>query len=122
MVDQKESIEQQVQKEMAEQAQKVAVALNYNIENPESAPLITALGKGKIADEIVRIAEENSIPLYEDHALANLLSKLELDTEVPPELYVLVAEVLAFVYKLDRMARKRESVEEQIQKREKGKS
>ena len=45
-----------------------------------------------------RIAEENKIPLYEDPELAKLLAKLELDTEIPSELYTLVAEVLFFVY------------------------
>ena len=116
MIDQQENIEEQIQSELEESSKKVAVALNYDINSPESAPLITAAGKGKIADEIVKIAEENNIPLYEDQTLANLLSKLELDTEVPPELYVLVAEVLSFVYRLDRMSSKRENLEEQISK------
>jgi flagellar biosynthesis protein len=70
--------------------------------------MILATGRGPIAEEIMRVAEENRIPLYEDPELADLLTKLELDTEVPPELYVLVAEVLFFVYQLDRMAEKRE--------------
>jgi len=100
-------------------SRKAAVALNYDIEKPESAPIITALGKGKIADEIIKIAQDNNIPLYEDRALVNLLSKLELDTEVPPELYVLVAEVLAFVYRLDRMSSKREIIESKINKNKK---
>jgi flagellar biosynthesis protein len=108
MPENSENIEQQIQKEIESRGRKIAVALNYNTDKPESAPLITATGKGKLAEEIIRIAEENHVPLYEDRSLA--------DTEVPPELYVLVAEVLAFVYKLDRMARKRESVQEQIQK------
>ena len=116
MPENSENIEQQIQKEIESRGRKIAVALNYNTDKPESAPLITATGKGKLAEEIIRIAEENHVPLYEDRSLADLLSKLQLDTEVPPELYVLVAEVLAFVYKLDRMARKRESVQEQIQK------
>lgn len=117
LVEFKEPIQEQMDKELKESSQKVAVAINYDLEKPESAPLITASGKGQIADDIIKIAEENNIPLYEDSALAKLLSKLELDTEVPAELYVLVAEVLAFVYKLDRMSRKRESVEQEITKR-----
>ena len=64
-----------------------------------------------------RIAEENKIPLYEDPELAKLLSKIELDSEVPPELYVLVAEVLFFVYKLDRMAEKRERLLEKMREK-----
>ncbi len=88
---------------------RTAVALRYDIDR-DKAPLVLASGRGPIADEIIRIAEENKIPLYEDRDLAQLLAKLELDTEIPAELYVLVAEVLFFVYKLDRMAEKREKV------------
>lgn len=86
-----------------------AVAIRYDVDR-DKAPLILASGRGPVADEILRIAEENKIPLYEDRELASLLSKLELDTEIPAELYVLVAEVLFFVYKLDRMAEKREKI------------
>ena len=114
MVDKKELTEANIQDEIVQNKQKLAVAISYDAEKPEKAPLVTAMGKGSIADEIVKIAEENNVPLYEDHALVNLLSKLQLDTEVPPELYVLVAEVLAFVYKLDRMAGKREAVQEKM--------
>ena len=88
---------------------RAAVALRYDVDR-DRAPLVLASGRGPIADEIVRIADENKIPLYEDRELAALLTKLELDTEIPPELYVLVAEVLFFVYKLDRMAEKREKI------------
>ena len=85
---------------------RAAIAMRYDLDK-EKAPLVIATGRGAVADEIIRIAEENKIPLYENRELAALLSKLELDTEIPPELYVLVAEVLFFVYKLDRMAEKR---------------
>lgn len=86
-----------------------AVALRYQ-PGKDAAPTIIATGKGSIAEEILKVAEENQIPLFEDQALSDLLSKLELDTEIPPELYVLVAEVLAFVYALETMAAKRESI------------
>jgi len=97
---------------------KTAVALRYDIDR-DKAPLVLAAGRGAVADEILRIAEENKIPLYEDPELAKLLSKLELDVEIPPELYTLVAEVLFFVYKLDRMAEKRERMVERIKEEEK---
>jgi len=99
---------------------KAAVALRYDIDR-DKAPLILASGRGPVADEILRIAEDNKIPLYEDPELAKLLSKLELDTEIPPELYTLVAEVLFFVYKLDRMAEKRERLVGRISEEEKEK-
>lgn len=99
---------------------KTAIALRYDIDR-DKAPLVLASGRGPIADEILRIAEDNKIPLYEDPELAKLLSKLELDVEIPPELYTLVAEVLFFVYKLDRMAEKRERIVTRIREEEKEK-
>lgn len=90
-----------------EKPKRTAVAVRYDLDK-DKAPLILATGRGPVADEILRIAEENKIPLYEDPELVKLLSKLEIDSQIPPELYVLVAEVLFFVYKLDRMAEKRE--------------
>lgn len=89
---------------------RTAVALSYDIEK-DAAPVVLAAGKGPLAEEILRIAEDNKIPLFEDRKLANLLSKIEIETEVPPELYVLVAEILAFVFKLDQMAGKRDYFE-----------
>ncbi|MDD4527313.1 MAG: EscU/YscU/HrcU family type III secretion system export apparatus switch protein [Candidatus Margulisbacteria bacterium] len=80
---------------------KVAAAIKYDPEK-NVAPIILAKGKGSIAEEIIRIAEENDVPLYQDAALAKLLGTLELETEIPPEMYSVVAEVLAFVYKLEQ--------------------
>jgi len=99
---------------------KAAIAIRYDIDR-DKAPLVLASGRGPVADEILRLAEENRIPLYEDPELAKLLSKLELDTEIPPELYTLVAEVLFFVYKLDRMAEKREKMVSKMREEEKDK-
>ncbi|KAF0133480.1 MAG: flagellar biosynthesis protein [Candidatus Saganbacteria bacterium] len=98
---------------------KAAVAMQYDVDK-DKAPIILATGKGPIAEEIIRLAEDNKIPLYEDPELAELLSKLELDTEVPPELYVLVAEVLFFVYQLDRMAEKKERLISRMREERKG--
>ncbi|MDD5382562.1 MAG: EscU/YscU/HrcU family type III secretion system export apparatus switch protein [Candidatus Margulisbacteria bacterium] len=97
---------------------KTAVALRYDVDR-DKAPLVIASGRGPIADEILRIAEDNKIPLYEDPELAKLLTKLEMDTEIPAELYTLVAEVLFFVYKLDRMAEKRERLVTKLKEEEK---
>ena len=80
---------------------KVAAAIKNDPEK-NVAPIILAKGKGSIAEEIIRIAEENDVPLYQDAALAKLLGSLELETEIPPEMYSVVAEVLAFVYKLEQ--------------------
>lgn len=80
-----------------------AVALKYNPE-VASAPVVVAKGQGYLADEIVRRAKENGVPMQEDASLVEVLSKLDLEQEIPPELYRLVAEILSFVYRADRRA------------------
>jgi flagellar biosynthesis protein len=87
-----------------------AIAVKYDVEGGK-APKIMATGQGNIADMILQVAEENRIPFFEDSSLVDLLSKLDLDSEIPPELYTLVAEVLAFVYQLDKLAKKRQKVQ-----------
>lgn len=72
-----------------------AVALQYDGEN---APIVTASGEGAIAEEILRIAREHNIPLREDALLAELLSDLNLGEEIPPMLYRVIAEVIAYAY------------------------
>lgn len=72
-----------------------AIALQYDGEN---APLVTASGEGAIAEEILRIAREHNIPLREDALLAELLSDLNLGEEIPPMLYRVIAEVIAYAY------------------------
>jgi len=75
-----------------------AVALNYD---GNSAPRITASGTNDIAEEIVRIAKENNVHLHDDPVLARMLATLDLGTEIPRELYLLIAEVIAFAYYLE---------------------
>jgi flagellar biosynthesis protein len=72
-----------------------AIALQYDGEN---APTVTASGEGEIAEEILRIAREHRIPLREDALLAELLSELNLGEEIPPMLYRVIAEVIAYAY------------------------
>jgi flagellar biosynthesis protein len=73
----------------------LAVALHYN---GNGAPRVVAKGGGVVADRILETAREHKIPLQEDAALAASLSRLDLGTEVPRELYVAVAHVLAFAW------------------------
>ncbi|RUS46388.1 EscU/YscU/HrcU family type III secretion system export apparatus switch protein [Cohnella sp. AR92] len=80
-----------------------AVALKYSPERG-AAPVVVAKGQGVIAEEIVKKAKENGVPIQEDNSLVEVLSKLDLEQEIPPELYKLVAEVLSFVYRTDRRA------------------
>jgi flagellar biosynthesis protein len=72
-----------------------AIALQYDGEN---APTVTASGEGDIAEEILRIAREHNIPLREDALLADMLSELNLGEEIPPMLYRVIAEVIAYAY------------------------
>jgi flagellar biosynthesis protein len=80
--------------------QRQAVALTYDVETMP-APTLTASGRGALADRIISLAREHGIPVQEDPALMGLLSQLEVGQIVPPELYRVVAEVLAFVYRLE---------------------
>jgi flagellar biosynthesis protein len=82
--------------ELEEDRNKV-VALTYD---GISAPVVSAKGTGKIADEILAIAKEHNIPIREEPELVNILAKLKLDQEIPKELFVAVAEVIAFAYML----------------------
>lgn len=75
-----------------------AAALRYDKEK-ENAPRVVAKGEGKSADNIIKIAELNDIPIRKDEDLIELLSNVELDKEVPDALYKAVAEVFSFVYK-----------------------
>lgn len=79
----------------------VAVALHYRPER-EGAPRVVAKGGGETAARILALAKEHGVPLQQDPALAAALSRLDLNEEIPRELYVAVAEVLRFVWGLDR--------------------
>ena len=78
-----------------------AVALKYDQEK-DHAPKVIAKGRGEIAEKIIEIAKAYNLPLYEDQNLVQILEALELETEIPPELYRAVAEVLAFIYRLNK--------------------
>lgn len=78
-----------------------AIALSYD-EQQMSAPTVIAKGKGLIAKEIVEQAEELGIPIQEDSTLVELLSQININQQIPEELYKVVAEVFAFIYRLDQ--------------------
>lgn len=75
-----------------------AVALRYDKEK-EDAPRVVAKGEGNIAEKIIALAQDSDIPITEDRDLVELLSLVELDQEIPSELYSAVAEVLSWIYK-----------------------
>ena len=76
-----------------------AAALKYDKEKGK-APILVAKGKGEVAQKIISLAKENDLPIRRDEDLIELLSKVELDKEVPESLYKAVAEVFVFVYKM----------------------
>ena len=80
-----------------------AVALRYESEK-DDAPRIIAKGWGKIAEKIIEIAREQGVTVYEDGELAEVLCRLDLNQVIPQEMYCAVAEVLAFVYRLNGRA------------------
>lgn len=73
----------------------LAVALHYN---GRGAPRVVAKGGGHVATRIIETAREHNVPLEEDAALAQVLAKVDLGREIPRELYVAVANVLAFAW------------------------
>lgn len=87
-------------------ALKKAVALKYDPGQGES-PVVAAKGSGLLAERILETAKEHGIPVQEDAALVEVLSKLDLDQQIPAELYDLVAEILTFIYRSDKMAERR---------------
>lgn len=86
------------------QKTKTAVALSY--EPGDQAPKVIASGKGYLADKIVEKAKENNVPLHKDSKLAGTLSKLEIGECIPPQLYDVVAEILIFVDRADKIREK----------------
>lgn len=77
-----------------------AVALRYE-EGKDAAPRVTAKGDGLLGERILSLAREAGVPIREDADLVEVLSRLELNAEIPPETYVVVAEILAWVYRLN---------------------
>ncbi len=85
---------------MSDKRMKRAAALKYD-QAKNMAPRVVARGKGLIAEQIIRVARENNVPLHEDPNLVNVLEAMELESEIPDELYRAVAEVLVFIYRLN---------------------
>ena len=82
-------------------ADKKAVALKYDMQK-DIAPKVIAKGRGHVAEHILDTAQKNSVPVYRNKTLVNMLMALEIDREIPPELYKAIAEVMAYVYKMDK--------------------
>jgi flagellar biosynthesis protein len=78
-----------------------AVALSYD-ETTNNAPKVVASGKGQIANNIIKIAQDNDLPIRKDEDLVELLSKLDINKEIPPNMYKAVAEIFSFIYDITK--------------------
>jgi flagellar biosynthesis protein len=78
-----------------------AVALRYEPAEGDLAPKVIASGTGFVAEQIFRLAKEHDVPIREDPALASALSGLDIGASIPPELFRAVAEILAFIYRMN---------------------
>jgi flagellar biosynthesis protein len=85
---------------------KKAVALRYQPPQ-DAAPTVSAKGRGKVADKIIDLAREYGVPIKEDPDLVEVLAQLEVEEEIPPDVYVAVAEILSFIYRNNEQWRQR---------------
>ncbi|MGG6432073.1 EscU/YscU/HrcU family type III secretion system export apparatus switch protein [Anoxybacillus sp. D401a] len=79
---------------------KRAVALSYDEQHV--APVVVAKGEGAVAERIIEKAKQYDVPIYEDETLAAMLGQLQLNEMIPEELYKVVAEVFAFIYRVEK--------------------
>jgi flagellar biosynthesis protein len=91
-----------------------AVALQYDPTQRTAAPRVLARGQGELAQRILDIAREKGIPLYRDPELVEVLGQLDVGSQIQPELFQAVAEVLIFIYKMNQ--KKRATVVGQLKK------
>lgn len=77
------------------------MALGYDAARDE-APRVLAAGRGELAETLINIAKKHDIPVHTDHPLASALVKLEIGAAIPPDMYAAVAEVLAFLWRLEQ--------------------
>lgn len=81
-----------------------AVALTYE-RGKDKAPRVTAKGRGALAEKILALARRHGVPIEKDSTLLEALYRLEINEEIPEELYKVVAEVLSFIYRMNRVKR-----------------
>ena len=85
---------------MGKEKMKKAVALHYEADR-QKAPQVTAKGRGLVAERIIELARAKGIPIQEDPELIDALIQLDFHEEIPSSLYQAVAEILAFVYRMN---------------------
>ena len=77
---------------------KKAVALRYD-RDKDPAPIVVGKGIGLVAEKLIELAKEHDIPIHEDADLIEILSRLDLNEKIPASTYLVVAEILAFIYR-----------------------
>ena len=86
-------------KKRVDDALKSAVALAYS--QTDAAPRVVARGRGLVAEQIIARAREHGVYVHESPELVSLLLQVDLDQRIPPQLYVAVSELLAWIYRLE---------------------
>lgn len=87
---------------MSKESEQRALAVALKYAPGSSAPTVVAKGRGLIAEEIIARAREHGVFVHESPELVALLSQVDLDGQIPPELYIAVAELLAWIYQVER--------------------
>jgi flagellar biosynthesis protein len=87
----------------------IAAAIEYDSQK-DAAPRVIAKGRGIIAERILDLAAKHGVPVKKDPALVQILSRLDINEQIPPELYKAVAEILAFIYSLNERYREKQSI------------
>jgi flagellar biosynthesis protein len=87
----------------------IAAAIGYDSQK-DAAPRVTAKGRGIIGERILDLAVKHGVPVRKDPALVQILSRLDIDEQIPPELYKAVAEILAFIYSINERYREKQSI------------
>jgi flagellar biosynthesis protein len=96
---------------------KSAIALKYD-KHQHKAPHVIAKGEQALAEEILRLAQEHDVPIYEDKELVMALAQVEIGDEIPEVLYLAIAEVIAFVYQLEnKQSKEKKQIREEIASR-----
>lgn len=84
--------------------EKTAVALTYKPSDPDAAPVVSAAGRGYLAERIIEVAEAEGVPIRQDADLVEILSATEVGDEIPVEAFIAVAEILRYVYQANGSA------------------
>jgi flagellar biosynthesis protein len=85
----------------SEKSKKKAVALKYD-RSSDAAPQVAAKGSGWVAEKIIAVAKEHGLHIHEDADLVEVLEKVELQQEIPLEVYSVVAEIFSYIYKVNK--------------------